>query len=303
LFHQPLSHKAAVLAGLFVAFLWSTSWVLIKWGLRDMPALTFAGLRYVLASLCLLPFVLRQPHLAALRAMPGREWARLAIFGLISITVTQGAQFLGLKYLPAVTVSLLLNFTPIVVALMGIALLAERPTARQWVGVSLYLMGIVVYFYPTTLPASEVLGIIIVAVGVLFNAGSSIMGRHINREERIGPLVVTTVSMSVGAVVLLINGLVIEGVPTISPTNWAFIAWLAVVNTAFAFTLWNHVQRTLSAVESSIINSTMLVQIAVLAWLFLGETLTLQDISGMALVVVGTLVVQLRRDRGLGVGD
>ena len=40
--------------------------------------------------------------------------------------------------------------------------------------------------------------------------------------------------------------------------------------------------RTLSAVESSIINSTMLVQIALLAYLFLGETLNGQDIAGMA---------------------
>jgi drug/metabolite transporter (DMT)-like permease len=92
-------------------------------------------------------------------------------------------------------------------------------------------------------------------------------------------------------------------VPTISSTNWAFIAWLAVVNTAFAFTLWNHVQRTLSAVESSIINSTMLVQIAILAWLFLGETLTIQDIAGMALVTVGTLVVQLRKEKGKRIKD
>lgn len=298
MFHKPFSHKAAVLAALFVTFLWSTSWVLIKWGLRDIPALTFAGLRYALAALCLLPFVLRQPHVSALRAMPGRQWARLAVFGLLFITVTQGAQFLGLKYLPAVTVSLLLNFTPVVVALMGIALLAERPSIRQWLGVALYLTGILLYFYPILIPESEVLGIIIVAVGVLFNAGSSIMGRHINREERTNPLIVTTISMGVGAIALLAIGLVVEGFPTISLTNWAFIAWLAVVNTALAFPLWNHTQRTLSAVESSIINSTMLVQIAILAWLFLDESLTPQDITGMALVIAGTLVVQLRTADG-----
>jgi len=55
------------------------------------------------------------------------------------------------------------------------------------------------------------------------------------------------------------------------------------VNTAFAFTLWNHTLRTLAAVESSIINSTMLIQIAALAWLFLGEPLTRQKIVGIAL--------------------
>lgn len=294
MFHEPLPHKQAVFAALFVTFLWSTSWVLIKWGLRDIPALTFAGLRYVLASLCLLPFVLRQPHLEALRALPGRQWARLAVFGLLFITVTQGAQFLGLKYLPAVTVSLLLNFTPVIVALMGIELLSERPTLRQWAGIALYLTGIGVYFYPVTFPENEALGIAFVMVAMLFNAGSSVMGRHINREGRVGPLVVTAVSMGAGSMMLLAIGLATEGVPTLSLTNWAFVVWLAVVNTALAFPLWNHTQRTLAAVESSIINSTMLVQIAILAWLFLGETLTWQDLAGMALVIGGLLAVQIR---------
>jgi drug/metabolite transporter (DMT)-like permease len=66
------------------------------------------------------------------------------------------------------------------------------------------------------------------------------------------------------------------------------------VNTAFAFTVWNQTQRTLSAVESSILNGAMLVQIALLAWLFLGESLTWQGGAGMTLVAVATIIVQLR---------
>lgn len=50
---EPFSpHTRAVLQALLVTFLWSTSWVLIKIGLADIPALTFAGLRYVLAFWC-----------------------------------------------------------------------------------------------------------------------------------------------------------------------------------------------------------------------------------------------------------
>jgi drug/metabolite transporter (DMT)-like permease len=79
--------------------------------------------------------------------------------------------------------------------------------------------------------------------------------------------------------------------------QWAIIAWLAVVNTAATFTIWNHIQRTLTAVESSVINNMMLPQIAILAWVFLGEALTGRQIAGMALVGVGTLVVQWRGRR------
>jgi drug/metabolite transporter (DMT)-like permease len=53
-------HQQAVLQALLVTFLWSTSWVLIKIGLQDIPALTFAGLRYSLAFVCLLPFAFRK---------------------------------------------------------------------------------------------------------------------------------------------------------------------------------------------------------------------------------------------------
>ena len=70
---------------------------------------------------------------------------------------------------------------------------------------------------------------------------------------------------------------------------------LAVINTAIAFTLWNYTLRTLSAMESSIINNTMLFQIAVLAWLFLDEPLGWREVLGMALATLGTLLVQIRR--------
>jgi drug/metabolite transporter (DMT)-like permease len=290
-----LPRLVAVLQALFVTFLWSTSWVLIKIGLQGIPALTFAGLRYGLAFLCLLPLALRPAHLAPLRSLSARGWARLVVLGLLFYAITQGAQFLGLAYLPPVTVSLLLNFTTVVVALLGIPLLAERPTGLQWSGVLLNIVGIVTYFYPASLPATQIVGVIVVTVGVLANAGSAILGRRINREGSVPPLAVTAVSMGVGAALLLVAGASIQGLPRLSPGHWAIVGWLAVVNTALAFTLWNHTLRTLSATESSIINSTMLVQIAVLAWLFLGERLTWREGIGMALAGLGALIVQLRR--------
>jgi drug/metabolite transporter (DMT)-like permease len=298
-FKNRFPHLGAVLQALLVTFLWSTSWVLIKMGLEDIPALTFAGLRYSLAFLCLLPFVLRPAGLTPLRSLSGRKWARLIVLGLLFYAVTQGAQFLGLAYLPAVTVSLLLNFTTIVVALLGIFLLAERPTVLQWSGVFLNIVGIVIYFYPVAIPASQAVGLIVVVVGVLANAGASILGRRVNRDGDIPPLTVTIVSMGVGAVVLLAAGVLAQGLPPLGLIHWAIIGWLAVVNTAFAFTLWNHTLRTLSAMESSIINSTMLVQIAVLAWLFLGEQLTGQESIGMVLAGLGALIVQVRLQRRL----
>jgi drug/metabolite transporter (DMT)-like permease len=286
----------AILQALFVTFLWSTSWVLIKIGLEDIPPLTFAGLRYVLAFLCLLPLLLRSSSRLSLRRLSSRRWLELMALGFLFYAVTQGASFVSLAYLPAMTVSLLWNLTTMTVALLGIWVLAEPLTLLQWGGVLLNLAGIVTYFYLPAFPGGQLLGLIAALIGVLANAWSSILGRGVNRRGDIQPLLVTAVSMGVGAVVLLTTGVAVQGLPPLSGLHWIIIGWLAVVNTAFAFTLWNHTLRTLTAVESSIINSTMLGQIAVLAWVFLGESLTWQKGLGLVLAGVGTLIVQLRRD-------
>lgn len=259
MFNRFSPHLLAVLQALLVAFLWSTSWVLIKFGLDDIPALTFAGLRYGLAFLCLLPFALGPARLDSLRRLPTRGWLRLVLLGLLFYTVTQGAQFLGLAYLPAVTVNLLLSFTTIIITLLGIVLLAEQPTLLQWAGSGVYLLGVLVYFYPAAVPTRQVFGLIVVIAGVLANAGSALLGRRINRDDNLPPLVVTLISMGIGAAILLAVGIATQGLPALSPANWAIVGWLAVVNTAFAFTMWNVTLRTLTAMESSLINNTMLI--------------------------------------------
>ncbi|UCG26287.1 MAG: EamA family transporter [Chloroflexota bacterium] len=288
------SHTAAVLQALFVTFLWSTSWVLIRVGLEDIPALTFAGLRYTIAFLCLLPLVLRRGELKPVRQLSRRRWRQLITLGLLFYAVTQGAMFVSLFYLPAVSVSLLLSFSPVVVALLAIGFLNERPSLGQWIGTAIFLLGVVIYFLPADFGGGEVIGLVVAVTGVLANALSSILGRDVNRRRDLSPLAVTVVTMGIGGMALLVASIAVEGLPSLSLNNWAIVLWLAVVNSALAFTLWNHTLRTLSAMESSVINNTMLIQIAILAWLFLDETLSGRQIVGLILAAVGALVVQLR---------
>ena len=101
--------------------------------------------------------------------------------------------------------------------------------------------------------------------------------------------------MGIGAIILLVIGLSMNGVPTISAANWLFLIWLAAVNTAFAFTLWNLTLRTLTAMESSIINGTMLIQIAILAWIFLNEKISFQEGLGLFIAALGAILVQVKR--------
>ena len=285
-------HMRAVLQALLVTLLWSSSYVLVKIGLSDIPPLTFAGLRYAVATLLLLPaFVGRGGH-RSLARLGRREAGQLLVLGVLLYAVTQGAQFVALLHLRAATVSLVLSFTPAVVAVCAAPALGERPTLRQWLWIGVLLCGVLVYFHPFALGDAALTGLGVVAVGLIANSVSSVLGRRFNRDRLLDPLSVTVGSMGVGSTLLLVAGVVFQGLPPLGLRNWAIVLWLAAVNTAFAFTLWNRTLRTLSATESSVLNNTMLVQIAVLGWVFLGEALTTVDVLGLAVVTVGAVGVQ-----------
>jgi drug/metabolite transporter (DMT)-like permease len=288
------SHLIAVLQALFVAFLWATSWVLIKIGLQTIPPLTFAGLRYGIAFACLLLVLLFSKSKEEVRGLPRRVWVRLIVLGLLFYAGTQGASYVALAYLPAITVNLLWSFSTITVALFAIIWLSEKPTHIQWAGTLLAIIGASLYFCPVAIPRAKIIGVIVALFGIIVHAISLILGRDINRSSKYHPLVVTVVSMGAGSIVLLITGLCAEGIPTIDVKGWGIIVWLALVNTAFAFTLMNHTLRTLTAMESSILNSTILIWIPILAFVFLGERISVNEIIGLTLTGIGTLIVQMR---------
>lgn len=291
------AHRAALLQAVFVTLLWSSSWLLIKFGLRDgLPALSFAGLRYAVAFACLLPVVAgNAEHRRTLRRLRGGQWLQLAGLGLLVYAVTQGAQFLSLAHLPAATVSMLLNLTPVLVALFGAVWLGETLSPWQVAGVLASMLGVLLYFGRAGLPGGLGWGLVAALVCLLGNTGSSLAGRRVNRSSGLPPLLVTCVSMGFGGLALLAAGAVTQGLPRLTGGQWAVVGWLALVNTALAFSLWNNSLRTLTAVESSMVNNLMLPQIALLAWLFLGEPQSARQVAGLALVMSGTIVVQLVR--------
>ena len=174
---QKSPHTHVVLQALLVTFLWSTSWVLIKLGLADIPAVTFAGLRYGLAFLCLLPFALRPADRAAMRALTARQWLLLAGYGMLFYGFVQGAQYVSLVYLR-----------------LGMA---------AWIGVLLSVVGGSVFFYPIMFSPGQTFGLMVAMICMLGNALSAVLGRFINHHQKISALTVTLISMGVGSSLLL----------------------------------------------------------------------------------------------------
>ncbi|MGA1368205.1 MAG: DMT family transporter, partial [Blastocatellia bacterium] len=72
--------------------IWGSTWIFIKLGLRDLPPITFAGLRFLIAALVLWAIALSRRARLPCR---GAEWRVLAWSGLIAIGLNYGLIFWG----------------------------------------------------------------------------------------------------------------------------------------------------------------------------------------------------------------
>lgn len=289
-------HTRALLLALFVTMLWASSWVLIRWGLDDegLRPITFAGIRYLIAAVVLAAVAAATPSArSSIVGMGRRSWVTLSVLGLVFVALAQGAQFVAIDAQPAATTSLILSLTPLLVAGVSTTVLGERPAIAQVLGTLLIVVGAIAYFLGDL--GFTGLGLLAALVGLIANAAGALIGRSVNRERSLPPLVVTVVSMSVGALALIVGGLTVEGWPGLSGRAWLILLWLAVVNTALAFTLWNRSLQHLSATESSAINNTMLIQIGLLAWVFLDEVPGVLDVFGMLAVSAGVYLASRPR--------
>lgn len=291
--HRGKSRSKSLLQALLVTFLWSTSYVLAKIGLQRLPPLSFAAYRYIIASAALLAIAATRPRGIIPKEKEGL-W-KLFVLGLLGYSVAQGLQFIGLSRLPAVSVTFLLNFTPLIVVLLGAVLLQEFPSLLQLAGMALALVG-AYFFFPNAVSGSELFGIIVTLLSGSGWAAYMVLNRMLlTRREAFDALSLTATTMLFGALVLFASALVVEGFVGLSLEDLVIILWMSLANTALAFVLWNSCLEQMRAFELSILQNTMLIQIAVLAWAFLGEALTSVKILAMITVFVGILMVQVRR--------
>ncbi|MBN1786727.1 MAG: EamA family transporter [Candidatus Methanofastidiosa archaeon] len=280
----------AILEALLVTFLWSSSYILIKFGLDEIPPMTFAAYRYSLAAIALLSYVLVR-HRRCLLSMQRVALAKYIALGFFGYFIAQGLQFFGLYYLQAITVTFLLNMTPIFVLLIGSATLKELPDKRQFVGIGILLVGVALFFYGEGLMFDQRLGILLTLASGLGWAIYMTLTRSMVRGSDDSPVVLTSISMASGAIMMTLASFATQGTPDISGHGVIVIAWLALVNTAAAFFLWNRALRNLKAYEQSILQNSMLIQISILAIIFLGEGISAQKAFGIATMFLGVLLV------------
>lgn len=291
------SRRAAVTLGTIVTSLWATSVVLIRIGVsdEDVEPIGFAGTRFFLAAMLLLPVALPGIRAAPTWRGSGRWLTGVAVYGLLLFGVAQLGFYVALGTVEASTVGLFMGVAPVVTAILVMRNKHERASAIQLGGVVVLVAGVVVYFGLQAPPADATSGLLVAASIPVVVGGAAVLGRRVAVRSRDygGPASMTAIAMLVGASMTLAIALLFEGVPTFSPTAWVLIVWLAVVNTALTYTLWAQSQRSLRAVESSVLGDLTVIQVALLGWVVLGEHLDSAQVVGLVVALSGVVIVQV----------
>ena len=275
---------------LIVTALWSTSFVLTKIALRSMGPLWLAFFRYESAGL-VLALVSVPEVVAAARAV---GLSRLAALGVLGYAIAQGPFVFALSRLPASTALLVGTVTSVVVVtVLGMVFLDERPTALSFGGIALTVAGLALFAGVAPIGGIDPAGAVAVTFSSIGYGGWLVLGRHMLHRGTSSRGVVAG-SMTLGTLPLCAIAAAFEPPPPADVSLLALIAWLAVVNTAVAFTLWAESQRGLRAYESNVLSNLVLVEASLLAFVFLAEPLGAPQWAGIGLVLAGVLLTQLR---------
>ena len=287
------SYPLAVTEALIVNLIWSSSFIIVKIILKDLGPLTISGLRYLIGALILFPFMLQKKEKSLLTK---KTWGLLLTLGLSAYTIGNGAMFWSLKYLPATTVSFLMGTLTITTLIIGIFLLKEIPSKTQIIGVLVTLSGTALFF-SKGIQAGETLGLIIFGIGVIGFTTFGILGRKIARVGTVNTLQLTTIPLALGGVVTLIIAFLLEGLPSAPLTTWGWILFLALINTAIGYILYNHALQTLTAFQMNIALNLTPVWTAIFGFFLLGERLEASQMLGIAVMIMGVMLVQMKKKK------
>jgi drug/metabolite transporter (DMT)-like permease len=129
---------------LILCCIWGSTWLFIKIGLADLPPITFAGIRFVLASLILMLMVFAR---RAAWPRTRREWVLIAVVGILQFSLNYGLVFWGEQYISSGLAAVLQSTFPAFgLVIAHFYLPQERLTAGRVIGVLLGVCGLVVIF-------------------------------------------------------------------------------------------------------------------------------------------------------------
>ena len=297
--------KSRLLSTTFLAItacmLWSTAFVGVKIGLNYTTPLRFAGIRFFLAGIYILPFC---GNLKNSFRQIFRNWKEVVRLGLFQTFLLYTFFYLGISRVPASLTAIIIGANPLFTAILAHLLLRDdRLNMRKLGSISLGMAGVVIIAASrenfSWAEGKEFWGILILVAANL--AGS--MGNVVVVKYRKGlpPVLLNSSQLMFGGLCLMLLSLPFEGldIQVNAYPYYIALAWLSAMS-ATAFSIWFILLRR-PGIKVSVLNVwKFLIPVfgALLSWIILpGERPEFFGVTGMVFIAISLVVLNAGRLR------
>jgi len=271
---------------------WASAFVAIRHLGPDFRPGSLSLGRLLVGAVCLTPAALRR----GLPRPTGRQWLSLVAIGVLWFGVYNVALNAGERRIDAGTSSMLIQVSPILIALLAATFLGERFTTYLALGLALAFAGVALIGIGADSSGAhghDVLGVVLCLVSAVVYAVSLVLQKPL--VARLPAVHVTWLACSVGAVVCLpFAGQLVSDVGSAPASSTLWVAYLGVFPTALAFTTYAFALQHMDASRLGITTYLVPPIAIVLSWVLLGETPPALAYVGGVLALAGVAVARHR---------
>jgi drug/metabolite transporter (DMT)-like permease len=296
---RPRAGWRVLFAWLTLCVVWSSTWLAIRVGLRDLPPVSFVALRFVIAIAVLVAVSIGRVRLLPLRRS---DYTTLAFTGVLMFAVNYGLLFWGELHVSSGLAAVLQATIPIFGMVFAHLMLPNEPMRRQKLGGAILALGGVALICARLLDFNGVmafwggLGIVIGAAGAAY---SNVVLKA--RAIQLAPAMLAAWQMIFGTAPLLLLGFVVDGNPR--RFHWTTMSifcllYLAIIGSALTFLLLYWLLPRMTVTNLQTISLITPPGAVMLGWLLGGETFPLWSLLGACFVLIGVWMIFRRtKDR------
>jgi len=277
---------------LAVTAIWGGTFVTVQDAVATFPVITFLAIRFTLATLVLLPLLLRTRRSASTGIPAPRRQRVLVPSLLIGIALFAGYAFqtYGLRFTTPAKAGFITGITVVLVPLGSALFLRRPPNAAAVIGVALATVGLGALTLNRNLSIDPG-DLLVLGCTVSFAAQILLVGRF---APHLDAVALAAGQIAAVAVLSWLAALVVDGAPTWPAGNvWFAAAFTGILATAFAFWAQTMAQRFASPTHTALIFATEPVFAAIFSFLLIGEQLTTRALLGCGLILAGMLISEL----------
>jgi drug/metabolite transporter (DMT)-like permease len=286
-----------------MALLWGASWPAGRIVAQSLPPLAAASLRFALAAAVLMPWLYWATGMQGLRDWSARRWLGMAAAGATGVFGYAAFFLLGLQHVPAGKAALVITLNPVLTLALAVWLFRERLNRTIGLGMALAAFGAVVVIShgqpQHLLDGSVGLGELLILGCVVCWVSYTLIGRWM--LTGVDALSTTAVTSTLGALMLLVASLVVEGPAGLqaavhgSAQAWGALLFLAFGATALAYAWYFDGVKALGAGAASGYITLVPVVGVLLSALWLGESIDASILVGGGMAVAGTALMNWGR--------